>query len=113
LIEDADDIVELVTSIVEDESLSLTVATDGEEGLEAARKEPVDLILLDLSLPKISGWDMIQRLRAEGIQTPVVALTAHAMRGDRERILALGCDDYLSKPFEIDHLLAMLEKYTG
>ncbi len=113
LIEDAGDIVELVTSILEDEGFNLTVATDGEAGLSAAHDWPPDAILLDLSLPKLSGWDVIQRLRAAGLDTPVIALTAHAMRGDRERALALGCDDYLSKPFEIDQLVAILEKYTG
>jgi len=89
------------------------VATDGEAGLSAVHDWSPDAILLDLSLPKLSGWDVIQRLRAAGLDTPVIALTAHAMRGDRERALALGCDDYLSKPFEIDQLVAILEKYTG
>ncbi len=113
LIEDADDIVELVTSIFEDEGLTYAVAQDGEAGLRAVRDWAPDVVLLDLSLPKVSGWDVIQRLRADGVGTPVIALTAHAMRGDRERALALGCDDYLSKPFELDQLLELLEKYTG
>ncbi len=113
LIEDAEDIVELVTSLFDDEGYAYTVATDGEAGVAAAHACSPDLILLDLSLPKLSGWDVIQRLRDDGLRTPVVALTAHAMRGDRERALALGCDDYLSKPFEIDELLAVLERYTG
>jgi len=112
LIEDAEDVVELVTSLFDDEGYAYTVATDGEEGVAVAHACSPDVILLDLSLPKLSGWDVIQRLRDDGLRTPVVALTAHAMRGDRERALALGCDDYLSKPFEIDELLAVLERYT-
>jgi len=113
LIEDAEDIVELVTSLFDDEGYAYSVATDGEAGVAAAHAWSPDLILLDLSLPKLSGWDVIQRLRDDGLRTPVVALTAHAMRGDRERALALGCDAYLSKPFEIDELLAVLERYAG
>ena len=112
LIEDAEDIVELVISLFDDEGYTYAVATDGEAGVAAAHAYSPDLILLDLSLPKLSGWDVIQRLRDDGLRTPVVALTAHAMRGDRERALALGCDDYLSKPFEIDELLAVLARYT-
>lgn len=113
LIEDADDIVELVSNIFEDEGFAYSVATDGEAGLAVAYSWAPDLILLDLSLPKLSGWDVIQRLRAGGLRTPVIALTAHAIRGDRERALSLGCDDYLSKPFELDQLLGVMGKYTG
>jgi len=113
LIEDADDIIELVSNIFEDEGFAYSVATDGEAGLAMAYSWAPDLILLDLSLPKLNGWDVIQRLRAGGLRTPVIALTAHAMRGDRERALSLGCDDYLSKPFELDQLLGVMGKYTG
>lgn len=111
LIEDADDIVRLISSVLEDAEYSLVVATDGEAGLAAARVETPDVILLDMSLPKLSGWDLVPQLRAEGITTPVIALTAHAMRQDRERALALGCTDYISKPFEIDNLLETLDRY--
>jgi CheY-like chemotaxis protein len=112
LIEDAEDIIRLITNILEDEDYSLIVAGDGEEGLAAARAETPDVILLDMSLPRLSGWDLAPRLRAEGITTPIIALTAHAMRDDRERALAAGCDDYLSKPFEIDDLLEALARHT-
>lgn len=113
LIEDADDVSQLVAEIVEDEAgYSLVVAADGEAGLAAIRAQTPDLILLDMSLPRLSGWDLLPRLHAEGIDVPVIALTAHAMSADRERALALGCVDYLSKPFEIDDLLAMLRRYT-
>ena len=113
LIEDAEDIIYLISSILDDEDgYSLVVATDGEAGLMAVRAETPDLILLDMSLPKLSGWDLIARLRSEQINVPVIALTAHAMRDDRERALALGCTDYLAKPFEIDELLDVLERHT-
>lgn len=112
LVEDAEDIIRLISNILEDEDYSLVVATDGEAGLAAARVETPDVILLDMSLPKISGWDLAPRLRAEAVATPIIALTAHAMRDDRERALAAGCDDYLSKPFEIDDLLDTLQRHT-
>lgn len=113
LIEDADDVSQLVAEIVEDEAgYSLVVAADGEAGLAAIRAQTPDLILLDMSLPRLSGWDLLPRLHAEGIDVPVIALTAHAMSADRERALALGCVDYLSKPFEIDDLLEILRRYT-
>lgn len=113
LIEDADDISRLVAEIVEDEDdYSLVVAADGEAGLAAMRAQTPDLILLDMSLPRLSGWELLPRLHDEGIDVPVIALTAHAMQADRKRALALGCIDYLSKPFEIDDLLGVLRQYT-
>ncbi len=113
LIEDAEDIIVLVTHILRDEGYTLVTATDGDAGLDAIRTMEPDVILLDMSLPRVSGWDVIRQVRAEGFDTPVLALTAHAMRGDRERALALGCTDYLSKPFEIDDLLDLLDRYTS
>ena len=113
LVEDAPEISELIATILEEEtSYHLIVAADGEAGLELARSQLPDLILLDLSLPLLSGWDLLPRLRAEGIQAPVIAITAHAMAGDRERALGLGCAAYLAKPFEIDDLLDLLRRYA-
>jgi len=109
LVEDADDIIELVRLVLDDAGYSLAVATDGEGGRAACAAAP-DVILLDMSLPKISGWDLVPLLRADGVTAPIVALTAHAMRGDRERALSLGCSAYLSKPFEIAALLEVLDK---
>ena len=83
---------------------------DGAEGLEKARNERPDLILLDMSLPRIDGWTVAPQLKADpntsGI--PVIALTAHAMHGDRERAIAAGCDDYATKPVEFDQLLGQI-----
>ena len=114
LIEDAEDTICLIANILEEEEdgYRLSVATDGEAGLLAARAERPDVILLDMSLPRLSGWDLAPRLRAEGVSIPIIAITAHAMRDDRERALAAGCTDYISKPFEITTLLAMLERYA-
>lgn len=112
LVEDAPEISDLIATILEEEtSYRLIVASDGEAGLELARLRSPDVIPLDLSLPRLSGWDLLPRLQAEGIQAPVIAITAHAMVGDRERALGLGCAAYLAKPFEIDDLLALLRRY--
>ena len=112
LIEDAPDVIHLVSSVLEDEGgYTLAVASDGEEGLAAIREERPAVVLLDMSIPKISGWDLAPRLRADYPDLPIIALTAHAMRGDRERAIERGCTDYISKPFEIDTLLDILERY--
>ena len=88
-------------------------AEDGLTGVEMALHEQPDLILMDISLPGIDGVEATQRIKSfEGTQhIPVIALTANAMRGDRERFLAAGCDDYLSKPISMSELLEMLHKY--
>lgn len=89
----------------------VTVAEDGSQAVEQARREPPDLILMDMNLPVIDGWEATRQIRAtngtKGI--PVIALTAHAMAGDRERILAVGCDDYDTKPIDLERLLSKIE----
>jgi two-component system, cell cycle response regulator DivK len=91
------------------------LAVDGRQGWEAAQSgAPVDLILLDMSLPEIDGWEVARRLKgAEATKAiPVIALTAHAMTGDRERALAAGCDDYDTKPVELARLLGKIAQLT-
>ena len=89
----------------------VVVAVDGGEGLELARSEAPDLILMDMSLPVLDGWEATRQLKAapETGRIPVIALTAHAMAGDQERALAAGCDDYDTKPVELPSLLAKIE----
>jgi CheY-like chemotaxis protein len=90
-------------------------ARDGEEGYDLAVRHLPDLVLLDMSLPKLDGLGVLAKLRAHpaagGLR--VVALTALAMKGDRERIIAAGCDDYLSKPIEVDRLLEVVVRWMG
>jgi two-component system, cell cycle response regulator DivK len=86
------------------------VAVDGSEGVDKARADGPDLILLDMSLPVLDGWDVARILKGSDLTRaiPVIALTAHAMAGDRERALEAGCDDYDTKPIELDRLLAKM-----
>jgi CheY-like chemotaxis protein len=85
-------------------------AVDGAEALRRAGEEQPEVILMDLSLPDIDGWEATRRLKADAATAalPVIALTAHAMDGDRERALAAGADDYDTKPVELDRLLAKI-----
>jgi two-component system, cell cycle response regulator DivK len=87
------------------------VAVDGRQGVEMARAERPDLILMDMSLPVLDGWEATRQIKAapETRSIPVIALTAHAMTGDRERAIGAGCDDYDTKPVEFPSLLGKIE----
>jgi len=93
----------------------VVTAVDGEQGLVAAEAEKPDLILMDMSLPVMDGWEATRRLKAESTtQTiPVIGLTAHAMTGDRDKAMAAGCDDYDTKPVELPRLLEKIEALLG
>ena len=91
------------------------MAVDGKAGVERAQAGNYDLILMDMSLPEIDGWEATRQVRAAetGTRVPIIALTAHAMSGDREKAMAAGCDDYDTKPVELERLLGKIEALLG
>jgi CheY-like chemotaxis protein len=93
----------------------LVIAVDGAEGVAKARSEQPDLILMDMSLPVMHGWDATRELKKDAATAsiPVIALTAHAMEGDRAKALEAGCDDFDTKPVELPRLLEKMEKLLG
>ena len=92
----------LVQAVLRPHGYRLLIATDGEEGIEIATREQPDLILMDMQLPKVSGYDATRTLKSqpETKHVTIVALTAHAMADERERALAIGCDGYITKPID-------------
>lgn len=115
VIEDNQDNMMLISDILLSLNYKVLKAVDGEQGLQMAVSERPDLILMDLSLPRMDGWTVTRHIKAndELKDIPVIALTAHAMIGDRERALEAGCDDYMSKPIIIRELINKLAKYLS
>lgn len=93
----------------------VAIAVDGQQGVEMARSETPDLILMDMSLPVLDGWEATRQIKAatETKAIPIVALTAHAMVGDREKAVEAGCDDFDTKPIELPRLLEKIEALLG
>jgi two-component system alkaline phosphatase synthesis response regulator PhoP len=109
LIEDEPGLVLTLTDRLTGEGYAVERAADGESGLERASREAFDLVLLDLMLPRMSGFDVCRELRKRGVETPVIMLTARGQVIDKVAGLKLGADDYLTKPFEMAELLARIE----
>ena len=93
----------------------VAIAVDGQQGIDMARSETPDLILMDMSLPVVDGWEATRQLKSapETQSIPVIALTAHAMAGDREKAVEAGCNDYDIKPIELPRLLEKIEALLG
>lgn len=113
VVEDNRDNMTLIVDVLSSFDYEVLQATDGEQGVELAKSEKPDLILMDLSLPRMDGWEATRQLKADPLihQIPIIALTAHAMVGDKERALEAGCDDYLSKPIDLPELAKKLMQY--
>ena len=109
-IEDNDDNVYVMKNRLGRAGFTVLVATDAEQGMAMAVTERPDLILMDLGLPGIDGWEATRRLKAapETKKIPIIAVSAHAMTGDREKALAAGCDDYQTKPIDFARLRATI-----
>jgi CheY-like chemotaxis protein len=102
---------DMLSRRLERKGYDVLLAVNGEIGLEVARANTPDLILMDMSLPVVDGWEATRRLKADDRleHIPVIALTAHAMASDRDNALEAGCDDYDTKPIELPRLLAKIE----
>jgi two-component system cell cycle response regulator DivK len=111
LVEDNEMNRDMLTRRLARKGFQTAVAVDGEQGVAMAESEQPDLILMDMSLPVIDGWEATRRIKSipRTSAIPVIALTAHAMQGDRERALEAGCDDYDTKPVEFSSLLEKIE----
>ena len=114
IVEDVEFNLDLLVQLLEDD-YELVTAADGAVGIEMAQIEYPDLILMDMSLPIVDGWEATRRIRAnKSLQAiPIIALTAHAMQGDEEKALACGCDDYLSKPIDEDLLFEKISRLVA
>jgi CheY-like chemotaxis protein len=114
-VEDNDDNVYVLRTRLGRAGYTVLVATDGAQALTMAAAEKPDLIVMDLAMPVLDGWETTRRLKAleETRDIPVIALSSHAMAGDREKALAAGCDDFDTKPVEIKRLLAKIEAVLG
>lgn len=115
IVEDNDDNMVLVRDVLTSRGYTVIEAVDGQQGLDLAQSERPDLIIMDLSLPLVDGWTVVRQLKADSElrRIPVVALTAHAMVGDREKALDAGCDDYLAKPIRLALLIGKVKEFVG
>ena len=111
-VEDNEDNVFMLKNRLARAGHTVIIATDGEQGVAMALSERPDMILMDLSLPVLDGWQATRRIKAtpDTKHIPVIALTAHAMAGDREKALSAGCDDFDTKPVELPRLLAKIKE---
>ena len=117
IIEDEESNVEVLVSIL-DLMLNHTnviIARDGREGIRMAYEHEPDLIMMDMSLPKLDGWEATRTLKNNPRfkEVPILALTAHAMIGDREKAFEAGCDDYFTKPIEVDEFVRFIQPYLS
>ena len=110
-VEDNDDNIYMLKNRLTRAGYTVIIATDGAQGVALAASEQPDLVLMDLSLPVLDGWEAARRIKAapETSRIPIIALTAHAMTGDQEKALAAGCDDFDTKPVELARLLGKIK----
>jgi len=115
LVEDNEMNRDMLSRRLERRGFQVVVAVDGQQGVDLAQAEKPDLILMDMSLPVLDGWEATRRLKGapETRGIPIIALTAHAMAGDRAKALEAGCDDYDTKPIELPRLLEKIDALLG
>lgn len=115
LVEDHEEIWDFLSRRLKRRGYDVVLATDGQQGVDKARAEIPDVILLDMNLPIMDGWTAAGVIKADAATAavPIIALTAHAMSGDREKAIAAGCNDYHPKPVDFSRLLAQIESLAG
>jgi CheY-like chemotaxis protein len=115
LVEDNEDNLVVYRTILEHVGYTVIEARDGEEGISRAQSELPDIILMDISIPKLDGWEATERLKGDGntSEIPIIALTAHALEEDRMKAMRVGCDGYLAKPVEPRRVVQEVEKLIG
>ncbi len=115
VVEDNETNMYLITYILRDGGYKVLEAVSGEEGVDLAIKEKPDLIIMDIQLPGIDGIEATKRVRSMQVnkQIPIIALTSHAMIGDKEKAIAAGCTSYINKPIELDSFIAEIGNYIG
>lgn len=113
IVDDNEDSRDLVVKVLKNRGYQMVEAVDGEDALEKAESENPDIILLDISIPKLDGYEVTRRLksREKFRNIPIIALTAHAMKGDKEKALQAGYDGYISKPISIHELPEQIKSY--
>ena len=110
LVEDHDELSDFLSRRLRRRGFEVVIASDGETALERARSEAPDLMLLDMNLPLVDGWTVARTLRGQASTLPIIALTAHAMSGDRAKALEAGCDEHHAKPVDFDLLLSQIDE---
>lgn len=115
LIEDNEMNRDMLSRRLERKGFKVIVAVDGQQGIDAARQDQPDLIIMDMSLPVLDGWEATRQLKADPNtqHIPIIGLSAHAMAGDREKAMDAGCDDYDTKPVELPRLLVKVSQMLG
>jgi len=115
LIEDNEMNRDMLSRRLERKGYETIIAVDGQEGVEKTESEKPDLVLMDMSLPVLDGWEATRKLKSNSVtqSIPIIGLSAHAMSGDREKAIEAGCDDYDTKPVELPRLLEKIESLLG
>ncbi|MBC8378179.1 MAG: response regulator [Planctomycetes bacterium] len=103
----------LIKILLQKHGIESTLVDNGQKAVEATKGQDFDVVFMDMQMPVMNGYEATQALLQDGFKTPIIALTANAMSGDREKCLETGCNDYLSKPIDRDLLMEILEKWLG